>query len=188
VVNAADYDRFSVVIYAPPAVRDEVEAIRRTAPPCGRPMMEAHITVKGSFVQPTDLDLIAERTRQCCAAAQPFAVTANHWHFSGDEEQAIITLRVENSEPLDAFHWQLVREIKDLCVTDYFGEDIGVFRPHITLVQAFPTDETAWALAVVKRFRPRYAFEATEAALCGRRGGQVWEPLAVFPLGEPARD
>jgi 2'-5' RNA ligase len=186
-MDATNYDRFSVVIYAPPAVRDDVEELRRLAPPCGRPMMEAHVTVKGSFVHPTDLNEIAERTRLCCAAAQPFTITAPHWHFSGDAEQAIITLRVENTEPLDAFHWHLVREIKDLCVTDYFGEDIGFFRPHITLVQAFPPEEMAWALAVVQRHQPRYTFEAIEASLCGRRDGQTWEPLATFPLGSASQ-
>jgi 2'-5' RNA ligase len=181
-MNAADCDRFSVVIYAPPEVQDQVEEIRRLAPPCGRPMMPAHITVKGSFVRPTDLDLITERTRHCCEAAQPFTVEARRIQLWGDDRLAIFTLSVEASEPLSDFHWHLVREIKDLAVTDYYGEDIGIFSPHITLVQDFPTVEVPAALAAIKRFSPRYTFEATEAALAGRRGGTVWEPLAVFPL------
>ncbi len=59
-MDAADCDHFAVVICAPPDVRDHVAAQRRQAPPSGRPMMAAHVTAKGSFVRPIDLDRIAE--------------------------------------------------------------------------------------------------------------------------------
>lgn len=178
-MNAADYDRFAVVVYAPPDVRAEVEEIRRLAPPSGRPMMEAHVTIKGSFVQPVDLDRIAERVRDGCAAAEPFPLTTEEIRVWTNT----VVLKMGVTDAHANLHWELVRQLKDLCVTDYYGEDIGHYSPHLTLVQDIPADQIEAALAIIERYRPSYAFTATEATLAGRRGGQVWEPLATFPIG-----
>lgn len=182
-MNAADYDRFAVVMFAPGQVREQVAEIRRRVPPSGRPIMDAHVTVKGTFVEPTDLDLIAERVQQCCRAAAPMTLVARGIHFGGDERLAGFAVRVENSEPLEALHWQLVRALKDLGRTTYGGEDIGVFTPHLTLVQDIPTAGVPATLQVIQQLQPGYSFEAAEVALVGRRGGKVWETLAAFRLG-----
>lgn len=184
-MQAADYDRFAVVIYGTPMVREAVEAIRREAPPCGRPMMAAHVTVKGSFVEPADLDHIADWVRHCCAAAASFSIVARQRRVWDDERSgmATIVLSVELSAALIRLHWHLVEHLRGLATTDYYGEDTGDFHPHLTLVQEIPLSELDAALTVIDRHQPDYVFEAAEAALCGRRAGQTWEPLATFPIG-----
>ena len=54
-MRAEDYDRFSVVAFASPAVQDAVAALRQRLPPPGVSMLAAHVTIKGTFIQPTDL-------------------------------------------------------------------------------------------------------------------------------------
>ena len=184
-MDHTNFDRFAVVVFASPPIQEQVEAIRREAPPSGRPMMAAHVTVKGSFVEPIDFDQIADWTRHCCAAAEPLVIHAAQHVVWGNEADglATIALTVEPSAALVRLQWHLVEHLRGLARTDYYGEDIGSYHPHLTLVQDIPLAVIDEALAVIERHQPRYACEVREAALCGRRKGVAWEPIRVYPLG-----
>ena len=183
VMIAAEYDRFAVDAYAAPAVLAVVEAIRRRLPPSGRPILPAHVTIKGTFVEPLDLDMIAERVRSCCAEAQPFTLRTGALHGWADGPHGGAWLAVEGPPELTTLHWRLVEASRDLCTTIYHGEDTGQFTPHLTLVQQIPAEQVKAAVSVIERFETRYAFPVSELALVGRRGGIRWETLATFPLG-----
>lgn len=182
-MNAADYDRFSVVTFAPPEIRAQVEEIRRQLPPSGRPIMQAHVTVKGTFVQPSDLDLIAERISIRCVEARPFPLAIGHVYTGGKGQDGYIGLRVDESEPMSRLHWHLVTDLQDLCDTTYGKEATDQFSPHLTIVQQIPAECLPEAQAIVERFHPSFNFDVTEFSLVGRRGAAVWESLATFAIG-----
>jgi len=192
---AAEYDRFAVVAFATPAIVEAVEELRRQLPPSGRPILPAHVTVKGTFVDPLDLDAIVDRLRLCCADAQPFELKTIGLRTWTDDAYGAALLEVEDSEPLTALHWRLVNELRGRCTTVYYGEDIGVYTPHLTLVQQIPAEQVDGAVAVIERSDTHYAFPVSEVALVGRRAGVTWKTLATVPIGPadprdepPARD
>ena len=183
IMAAADYDRFAVVAFATPAIVEAVEAIRRQLPPSGRPILPAHVTIKGTFVEPRDLDAIGEHIQACCAQARPFTLETAALHGWADGPYGGAWLAVAESEPLAALHWRLVQALRGLCTTTYHGEDTGQFRPHLTVVQQIPAEQVDAAVSVIGRFNTAYAFSVSEAALVGRRGGTRWETLSSFPIG-----
>jgi hypothetical protein len=103
-----------------------------------------------------------------------------------EDPYAGVLFEVEESPPLTRLHWEMVEALKGLCVTIYYGEGIGVFTPHLTLVQQISPAEAEAATAVVQRLAPKYTFAVSEAALVGRRGGVAWETLATVPIGSAA--
>jgi 2'-5' RNA ligase len=186
-VCAAEYDRFSIVAFAPPEVQEAVEALRRQLPPSGRPIMAAHVTLKGTFVEPRDLDDIAREVDRVCAAAAPFTIAAGEIHVSSGPETGGVLLAVQPSDALMALHQELVAALRDRCETIYGMEITGTFRPHLTIVQQIPVAALAGAQDLVERASPRYTFAVTEAVLVGRRGGRQWEPLRTTPIGSTSR-
>lgn len=183
-LDPSAYDRFSVVAFGTPAVVDAVERIRRALPPSGRPILPAHVTVKGTFVEPVDLDEIAERIRACCAEAAPFALTTSTLDVWSDEGGSGVLFHVEESPEVTRLHWQLVEQVTGLARTIYYGEDIGVYTPHLTVVQQIPAGDAQAAVPTIERLAASgFTFPVTETALVGRRDGTAWETIATFPLG-----
>ena len=183
-INPTAYDRFSIVAFAPPEILEEVDELRLQAPPSGRPIMRAHITVKGTFVDPVNLHEIVEAIRGQAAQAQQSTVIAERVHSWNDGSSAGIALLVDTSDSFMALHRRLVEALADRCTTIYPMETTGQFAPHLTLVQAIPASGLPEALAVVERFRPQYRFLVRDIALVGRRDGTTWEALATFSVGE----
>lgn len=186
-LDVGAYDRFAVVAIGTPEIVAVVERVRQMLPPSGRPILPAHVTVKGTFVEPLDLDEIVTRIGRACAATEPFALTTGVADVWSDEHGSGVLLHVEAAPDGVRLHWQLVEELKGLATTIYYGEDIGVYTPHLTIVQQIPAAEAEAAVAVVKRELPSFTFTVTELALVGRRGGLAWETLTTFPLGPAAR-
>jgi 2'-5' RNA ligase len=186
-IEPAAFDRFAVVAFGTPEIVETVEQIRRQLPPSGRPILPAHVTVKGTFVEPSDLDEIVARVQRCCAEAQPFSLTSGVLHVWTDGSDGSVVCEVEASEEGVRLHWQLVEVLAGLATTTYYGEDIGVYTPHLTIVQEIPTPEAEAAVPIIERSLTGFTFTVTELALVGRRGGEAWETLTTFPLAAPPR-
>jgi 2'-5' RNA ligase len=183
-IDPAAYDRFAVVAFGSPGVVEAVERIRQALPPSGRPILPAHVTVKGTFVGPADLDEIARRVRACCAEARPFTLTTGALDVWSDEGGSGVLFHVEESPELTRLHWQLVERATGLATTIYYDEDIGVYTPHLTVVQQIPAEDARAAVPVIERLAPDgFTFPIAETALVGRRGGTAWETIATFPFG-----
>src|SRR5437867_6752364 len=114
-MNAADYDRFSVVAFASPPVRDKVEELRRLLPPSGRPIIAPHVTTKGTFVDPTDLDEIAAKARAICEAVGPINVTLGDLYQYGNREHGGLGFGLAAPAALVDLHGRLVAAIEPLC-------------------------------------------------------------------------
>ena len=178
------YDRFAVVVFATPELLEAVEAVRRILPPSGRPILPGHVTIKGTWIEPNDLDEMAARIRRCCAEARPFTLTSSELHAWPPEggEYATVVFEMRAADEGVRLHSQLVEELAGLATTIYDGEDIGVYTPHLTIVQQIAPEQADAAMPVIERLLPPFSFTATEAALVGRRGGMAWETLTTFPF------
>ena len=180
--RVGEYDRFSIVAFAPPDVRERVDTLRRKLPPSGRPIMRAHVTIKGTFVEPVDLDEIARVIAQACAAATPFRLTTTGIRVF-DREGGGVGLAIQETEPFFALHHRLVADLQPLCRTIYEAELTQIFHPHLTIVQQLPAEALEPARAVVEAANLHVDFPATEASLVARRAGTAWETLQSFPIG-----
>jgi 2'-5' RNA ligase len=182
-LDPTHYDRFSIVTFAPAEIRDAVDALRRQLPPSGRPIMQAHVTLKGTFVEPGDLAEIAKVIRRDCAEAAPISLTTTGVQVFGGEGGGV-ALSIAESEPLMALHRRLVADLRVLCRTTYSMEGAsGAFHPHLTLVQQLPAAVLEEARRLAEQAAFQWTFPAREAALVGRRGGTIWETLRAFPMG-----
>ncbi|HEU5314562.1 MAG TPA: 2'-5' RNA ligase family protein [Chloroflexota bacterium] len=181
-MRVTDYDRFSIVAFAPPDVRERVDALRRQLPPSGRPIMQAHVTLKGTFVEPYDLDVIVSAIERTCAAAEPFRLTTTGIRVF-TREGGGVGLAIQEVEPFFTLHRRLAADLQPLCRTIYEAELTGDFHPHLTIVQQLPANAIDPARAAVEAADLHIDFAAEEASLVGRRNGQVWETLRAFPIG-----
>lgn len=182
-INAAAFDRFAVVLFGSPGVIAAVQALRDQLPPSGRPILPGHVTVKGTFVRPRDLDWTVETLRTSCAEFAPIALTAEQCRTWSEGLYCGAWLDVEMTDALATLHWRLVDQLVDHGETIYPGEASGEFRPHLTVVQEVAAELTDSVVATINAAEHRFAWTAREVALVGRRGGQNWETLATFPLG-----
>jgi len=160
-----------------------VEAIRRALPPSGRPILPGHVTVKGTFVEPLDLEQIAGRIAACCRASEPFTLTTGAWVVREADGWSNAWLEVDACLPMTRLHDALMAALADQARTIYAADIEDVFRPHLTLAQQFPPGAADAARAVLASAPPQFTFPVTEIALVGRRGGTAWEPIRTFPLG-----
>jgi 2'-5' RNA ligase len=185
-LDAAAFDRFSVVAFGPPDVLEAVESLRGALPPSGRPILPGHVTVKGTFVDPLDLDEINRRIADCCAASADFALTAGRWQVRVDDEWSNCWLQVDDCPPMSRLHEALVAALAGLATTAYPGEAEGIYTPHLTLAQEFlPADADA-ARATLTAESPQFTFPVAAITLVGRRGGTAWETIRSYPLGTAA--
>lgn len=150
--------------------------------------MAAHVTVKGTFVNPINLGQTVETLKACCANAEPFVLTVEEPGQRSDERYVGAWLEPEPCAELVRLHWLLVAALAEHGETVYAAEIAGIYRPHLTLVEEVPAEQADVIRPTVERFPHRFTWRVTELALAGRRGGTTWETLATFPLGvEPGK-
>lgn len=175
------FERFTTVIFATPEIRAEVEALRAAAPPSGVPVMEAHVTTKGTFVELRDVEEVLRRLRTCAAAVEPFSLRASGlavW-ASG----STIVVPVEPAPQLVALHDCLVGALGDQGPLLYPLDAPGQFRPHLTLVQRCGADALPRAEAFLRQRTYDWTFPADTVWLMGAGPDWVWHPVGSAPIG-----
>ena len=182
-IDAAAFDRFAVVLFGSSEVMAAVEAIRQQLPPSGRPILPAHVTVKGTFVNPVDIERTAEMISVVCAGWMPIELTTARCQTWIEGAHVGAWLDVESNNWLDGLQEWLVLLLADHGETIYPGEASGEFRPPLTIVQELPAALEPTVLATITATQHRFTWTAREVGLVGRRGGLAWETLATFPLG-----
>jgi hypothetical protein len=185
VLEPAAYDRFGVVLFASPEVIAAVDALKRHLPRSGQPDLPAHVTVKNTFVAPTDLDAIAALIAECCAAARPFRVSTGplYDYRVGDRLGTIgFTMLVEPADAIVDLHRSLALALAPLTTPLWGAEDPETINPHMTIVQHVPAERVPDARATIERSPTGWSFAAREVGLVGRRGGTTWELFRLFRL------
>jgi 2'-5' RNA ligase len=182
-LDPAAYDRFGVVLFAPPDVVAAVDALKEQLPRSGQPDLPAHVTVKDSFVAPTDLDAIAAGIAAGCASARPFRLTTGplYDYKVGDRLGTIgFTMAVEPPDAIVDLHRSLALALAPLTTPAWGAEDPDTIHPHMTIVQHIPVELVARARATLERSPTDWRFAAEEVGLVGRRGGVDWELFRLF--------
>ena len=169
-----------MVLFLPGEERRKVDEVRAQLPiPVA--MIPAHVTVKGSFDSPHDLDEVRRRIREVANGARPFDVELLHILTWG----GTIVYEVAISPEIRALHEALYDAIEPVT-RNVYGDEAGErFRPHMTVCQELPVgaveeaERLARSLDIARRFR----VEAMQLmALVGPRHGGHWEMAEAFPF------
>lgn len=182
-VRASDFDRFAVVAFAPPFIVAEVAAIQALSPPSLLPTIPAHVTVKGTFVEPTSLPEVISRITRVCSEAAPILVETDSVASSPAPTHASILALVRPNDALTALHTELWNQLSPLAQTIYASESRERYVPHLTLVHAISPDALEQAETVVARRSRHYSYMARTISLVGRHAGDTWKTIADFELG-----
>lgn len=176
--------RYTTVIYAPPAIRDEVNVIRAAAPPSGVPVMEGHVTTKGTFEQLLDEVEILRRMRACTARVEPFTLRAHGLVVVGQRPSFLVP--VDPRPALAELHESLMVALADTGQYLDRNDLPGRYFPHLTLIQQCAPERAAEAEATLRAREYDWTFEATEVWLVGGDADLVWHPVAAVALGAKA--
>ena len=144
-------------------------------------MIPAHVTVKGSFDSPDDLDEVRCRVREIAEGARPFEAELVELLVEGDG----MGFSVAISPEIRALHDALYDAIEPVTRNVYGDEAGSSFRPHMTACQEMPAEAVeegkrlAGALDIARRFQ----VEAMQLmGLVGPRHGGRWEVVGEFPF------
>ena len=175
------HERFSVVAFADEAVLATVDAIRREIPP-RIAVMPAHVTLKGSFIEPVSLATIEERIEHTAAQGTPLQVEVDRM-YSGEKH---LGLALVPGPDLVALHDSLFYALEDL-VEDVYGDGPGEdYRPHLTVLYGLEPEERARAQSFLGPLELVRSIELREVSLVGRVGGAedgLWEVIGTWPMG-----
>lgn len=192
------------------AVIDEVRRLRALLPPSAIPMMEAHVTIYGTFYELDPQEALA-RLQAICRHHPPFTLRATGlqaWFGGGgpartmnenrrwlrldplegyDEPGAGIVAPVSSPAALVDLHLAVYSALAD---ADVVGDGFGApqfFKPHLTIVQSFPRRLLLEALERIGD-APDWTFAAHEVALMQREpdGFRVVGTAPLLGRGSPA--
>lgn len=167
------YTRYAVVLFAPDEDRRKVDAVRVRLP-ISVAMIPAHVTVKGSFDSPQDLDEVRRRIREVAGKTPPFQVELLDTLTWG----GTVVYEVAIAPEIRALHDALFDAIEPITRNVYGREAGDAFHPHMTLCQEVPAEavEEAERLAQALDIGKRFRVEAMHLmGLVGPRRGGRWE-------------
>jgi 2'-5' RNA ligase len=171
----------TTVLFAPRSVRTGVNRLRAAAPPSGVPVMDAHVTVKGTFVRMTPEDALALIQRVCTHVPPiPLQCQGLQAWFRMNDESVSLVVPVWQHPDLLRLHDALHSALGDPDRTLYRGDKSHWYSPHLTIVQQIPRARLAEALAVLPA--PQWSFLATDVALMRQETDLSWREVGRAPL------
>ncbi len=125
---------YAVVIVMPENVKDDVANVRdQLAIPIH--MIPAHVTVKGTFVQPRSLDEIRDIIESISKETAPFAIELEGQLLWGRQGARTLVISAKSSPELDGLHYKLFDAIEPVTTNAYGRESAHGFRFHMTVYQ-----------------------------------------------------
>ena len=179
---AADFERYAVVTFATTQICEDLRKVRAQCAPSGRPLMDAHVTVKGGFSDLRELDGPMRAIDQAVAGVNPFAVRTTEPQVLTRGDRASIVLPLEDSTALRALHGRLVEALAPYGVHDSQSDQPGAYAPHVTVVQDVPIDGLEQSVRAVEGWRLNYFWTVRDVDLVGLRD-RLWQSLRVFRFG-----
>lgn len=175
---AAPIFAYGVVILPPPALRRELEAIRRQ-----HPLLHAsvppHITVKSPFLYRGTGAWIVEILERVCQRHEPFDLELRGIGSFGCE---VLYIKVEESAALRSLHQDLVDELAGYAETLNERYEGATYVPHLTLADRLYEEDFAQARRALNGWFPRSRWRVDQIHLL--RGKGRWDITRSFPLGE----
>ncbi|MCY4113670.1 MAG: 2'-5' RNA ligase family protein [Chloroflexi bacterium] len=181
------YTGYGVAIVMPENVRQEVAKVREqpglpasTTPP--------HVTVKGTFADPTDLEEVIEITSAAAADTTPFAVEFGDLTVWDAHDRRIVVVSVMRSPELDRLHRRLMCGIGPISTSVYLPdrpEPVEGFRFHLTLYQGADELRHARGMQAARDLSLPARVEASGISLfarVNRPAGHEWRQLQDFPF------
>jgi len=175
------YTRYAAVLFMPEDDRRKVDALRAQLPKVTA-MIQAHVTVKGSFDSPDDLDEVRQRIRAIAAATAPFEAELADLEVKGSGAGYNVVI----SPAIRALHDALFDAIEPISRNVYGGTESGAdFRPHMTVCQEMPPEAVTKGESLAKDLDIRTKFTIGSLhlmGLVGPRHGGHWELVEEFPF------
>jgi tRNA-Thr(GGU) m(6)t(6)A37 methyltransferase TsaA len=181
------YTRYAVVLSLPEDDRLKVDAVRARLP-LPTAMIPAHVTVKGSFDSPTDLDEVCRQMREIARRTRPFDVEL----LELSERESGLGYSVTVSPEMRALHDALYEAIEPISRNVYGGREAGSdFHPHMTVTSELPVGMRVEEKRVVATLNIDTRFKADAMHLMGlvgpRHGGR-WQVVEAFQFGDARPD
>ena len=183
------YTGYNVCIPMSPQIRDPILELRKQieAPVLTMPV---HITVKGNFTHPRNLDQIVESVSAAAGDTATFPIELGDLLVWGRVDARILAVSISTTPPLEELHIRLFHAIDPISTNIYGGtgeETVEGFRFHVTLYQGVTEVSHEKGLALARKISLPRTAQATRLYLMGRApvsgNGYAWRIIGEFPLG-----
>jgi 2'-5' RNA ligase len=181
---AAGFERYAVVAFATTQIQEDLRKVRAQCAPSGRPLLDAHVTVKGGFSDLRDLTAALRAIGEAVAGVNPFAVRTTDPRVLTRGDRASIVLPLEQSSAVRTLHGRLVEALAPHGLHDSEQDRPGGYTPHVTVVQDVAIDGIERSVRAVEGWRLNYFWTVRDVDLVGLRDG-LWRSLRVFRFGRP---
>lgn len=178
------FQRFAVVSFLDGASVQRIEELRAELP-SRIAVMPPHVTLKGSFIDPTSIDEIEQGIGKIACESSPLRIEVKSIHIG----ETHIGLTLTPTTDLISLHDQLFYTLQPLVTDVYHDRPGSDYHPHTTVFYGLSGNELNRAKHLVQDLEDLSSFTLTEVSLVGRMGsaetGQ-WKTIQSFPLGEQA--
>ncbi len=185
VVDRFGHSGYAVVILAPADVQREIELVRRQLE-IPIHMIPAHVTVKGTFINPPSVEEVGTIVEGVARATQAFIMETGEALAWGSENARTAVISVCSSDQLDDLHRQLFSSIEPTTTNVYGPERAEGFRFHMTVYQEVDEANHMKGQALVASLSVPERMAANSVCLMGRSGPRgprgVWHVIEEFPL------
>jgi 2'-5' RNA ligase len=178
----SSYERFAVVTFATTQICEDMRKVRSQCAPSGRPVMDAHVTIKGGFSDVRDLTTVVRAIGETVAGVNPFSIRTTEARVLTRGDRASIVLPLEPSGALATLHGRVVEALAPHATHGAEQDQPGHYSPHVTVVQGVEIGGVEQSVRAVEGWRLNYFWTVRDVDLVGLRDG-LWQSLRVFRFG-----
>lgn len=174
------YSVYAVVIMAPREIMQMVGGLRQTLR-ITRPMIPAHVTVKGTFYDIPDLDELRKSLSGLAGRTRSFRLRFDGQQHANEGKHRFFA--VQKTYELESLHRDLESIINPISRNAYGDHE---FQPHLTLYERVSEQQAVTGQALAEFMDPGAGFIATAFSLMGRRGKSAdgtWVEVQRYALG-----
>lgn len=174
------YSVYAVVIMAPREIMQMVGALRQTLK-IARPMIPAHVTVKGTFYDIPDLEDLRKRLAGVAGRMQSFRLRFDGQQAANEGKHRFFVM--QRSRELMNLHEDLESLINPISKNAYGDQE---FQPHLTIFERVTKEQAAAGGTLAEFMDPGAGFIATAYSLMARQGSAAegrWVEVQRYALG-----
>lgn len=181
--RGATFERLAVVAFAPTFIAEDLRKVRARCTPSGRPVLDAHVTVKGGVSRVDDLAPVVEAIRATVSGVNPFTLRTTEPRVISRGDRASIILPLEEAPRLHALHERLVAALRPFGQQDSRQDQPGSFEPHVTVVQDIALDGVERSVREVEGWRLNLFWTVRDVDLVGLDNSPIWRSIKTIRFG-----